>query len=152
MSALWLPHADARAVDRELRQRDKHLFLAEHRDFHGRPYFEVRYHIGSEREPLVVLDWREDDGTPRQLTSALLNEVARISSQGPPDVGKIARKNADLKASRDNDRIEAYEEMIEDILPRMHGKKTVSMPRSKNVGQSARRQALRDSERRRGVR
>lgn len=150
---LWLPHIDAKRVDAELRALDKQLFLAEHRDFFGRPYFEVRYHVGSETSPPVVVDWREEDGTPKPLTSQLFAEVQRIHSQGPPDVRSIVKRNDELKAKRNDEHMEAYEELIEDILPRMRGAKATIMPRAKSaVGPAARRQAKRDSERRRGVR
>jgi hypothetical protein len=146
MTSLWLPHADARAIDRELRQRDDRLFLAEHRDEYGRPFFEVRYYIGSETEPLIVVDWREP------LTSAIIQETVRVMSSGPPDVEKIARRNEELKASRDSAHAETYEDMLDDMAPRIEGRKRVSMPRSTNTAANARRQRIRDKERRQGLR
>lgn len=153
MSTLWLPSLDAKRINRELRQVDAHLFLAEHRDYFGRPYFEVRYHVGSEHAPVIVLDWREDDGTPKPLTSQLLSEVSRLHQQGPPNVEQITRRNEDLKKARNEEHLVHYEEMVKDMIPRMRGTKGIIMPRDKSAaGAAARRQAHRDSERHRGVR
>ena len=146
-------NVDERTTDRELKRLDLRLFLAREFDPHSRSYFyEVRHWEGSEREPTLILDWREPNGRPKPLSSGIVCEVQRMMARGPLDVAGIARRNEELKQARDRRSEAWYRESVEDFeRVAVLGNRTL-MPRSSNVAANARRQRLRDFERKMGLR
>jgi hypothetical protein len=144
--------ADERTIDTELKKLEPRLFLVRQRDEWGQDFYEVRFWNGSETEPTLITDWREPNGKAKPLSSGLVYDVQRMMKRGPIDAEAIAARNQALQAKRGEEAQEMYEESARDFdRMRVLGNR-VLMPRSNNVAANARRQALRDLERKFGQR
>lgn len=106
---------DERQIHEELRRLDPQLFLVRQRDPHGRDFYEVRFWVGSEHEPLCAVDWRLPDDTPKPLSSGIVYEVQRLMAAGPITVEAINRKNAELRERNERRAHEGYQEIAEDF-------------------------------------
>lgn len=146
-------NADERSIDRELKKLDLRLFLVREFDIRLRSYFyEVRHWAGSEHEPTLIVDWREPNGIPKPLSSGIVYEVQRMMARGPLDIDSIIRRNKELREARDRQAEQWYRDSAEDFeRVAVLGNRTL-MPRSSNVAANARRQRLRDFERKMGLR
>lgn len=87
-------------VNRELRKLDDHLFL----DFENIPPYGlvaiVKEHIGSHAAPLEVLRWQDDDGRPKPLSMAIVDELKRQASTRSLDAVKQAAKRNQARKDR----------------------------------------------------
>lgn len=77
-------------INTALQRLDRNLFL----DFENvRPYGLVpliKEHIGSGMAPLEVLRWQENDGRPKPLCMAMVDELVRSAQTRGLDVVKVA--------------------------------------------------------------
>ena len=146
-------NADEKTIDTELKKLDLRLFLVREFDPFRKLYFyEVRHWNGSEHEALLVVDWREPNGLPKPLSSGLVYEVQRLMKKGPISVDAIVRRNQELRERRERESASWYDDAAADFeRVAVLGTRTL-MPRSQNVAANARRQRLRDLERRMGLR
>ena len=112
---ILLPAADERSIERQLQDLDTHLHLTRERDTLGRDFYVVIYYQGGSIPPDVVVDWRETDDTPKQLSSGLVYEIQQMMGSGPVDLKKIMARNAERKARKERDMVGFYEDMIEDF-------------------------------------
>jgi hypothetical protein len=110
---------DERQIQRELQAIDPDLFLDKEFDSaHSVVFYCVKVHLGSASPPELVLDWRDSDDRPRQLSSGILSEVRRIMSQGPVSLDEIVRRNAEVTARKRSDVDYGYEEIARDFVKR----------------------------------
>lgn len=110
--------ASSSRIDRELRQIDAQLFLDPEHDPKFGIFWTVKFWNG-ERAPnpvTVVVDWREPDGRPKELSDALLYEVQRMARRGPIDAKAIAARNEELKARRAAQAEILYEEQAKEAV------------------------------------
>lgn len=112
---IWLPDASFRQLERELKALDYRLFLAEQRGIYGETFYEVRLWEGPNSEPPVILDWREPDGKPKELSFGIINEIQRMMQRGPLDVKAIAEHNRQLREKAQLRSQEFYEEMTREF-------------------------------------
>ena len=110
--------ASTQRIDRELRQIDPQLFLDPEFDQRYGLFYTVKYWNG-ERAPnpvTVVVDWREPNGQPKDLSDGILYEVQRIRERGPIDVDSIIRRNEELKRKREDAAEQAYEDQSKEAV------------------------------------
>lgn len=112
---LWLPHASFRQLERELKQLDRNLFLVEQRGVYGETFYEIRYWQGPEAEPPVLVDWREPDGKPKELSFGILEDIRRQMQRGPLDIKAIVARNEELKKRKQDEVQEVYAEMTREF-------------------------------------
>jgi hypothetical protein len=112
---MWLPHTSFRQLERELKALDDKLFLVEQRGEFGETFYEVRHWNGPEVEPSVVVDWRERDGEPKELSYGIIEEIKRMMARGPIDVQAIAERNREIKRDAQRRSAEFYEEMVREF-------------------------------------
>lgn len=115
MTSLLLPVSDERSVQEDLASLDEHLVLTRERDAIGRDYYVVIFYTNGTVEPTVILDWRDGDGTPRPLNSALPNEVRRQMQGGPTSVKQVMAHNQALREKREAEMAEVYEERAKEV-------------------------------------
>lgn len=107
--------ADERGVQRELQTLDRRLFLdREYDSARGLFFYTVKVSNG-DRPPDLVLDWRDPDDRPRQLSSGVANEVRRMIAQGPVDIRELARRNEQAKERRRVEARAAYTEVAREF-------------------------------------
>jgi len=99
----------------QLRELDLHLVLTRERDRMGRDYYVVIYYTDGTVPPAFIEDWREPDGTPKQLSSALTLAIQKRMKEGPTSLAQINAHNDALKASHDADMAAAYEEQALEV-------------------------------------
>ena len=112
---MWLPFTSFRQLERDLKTLDDKLFLVEQRGSFGETFYEVRYWNGPELEPTVILDWRERDGKPKQLSYGIIEEIKRMMQRGPINVGQLAENNQELREKASVKAVEFYQEMVKEF-------------------------------------
>lgn len=130
---------DRKRIDAELRRFDPNLFLDAEIDTRGRFVWAVMEHLGSERPPHLVFEWRDERGEPLPLSSGLIEQIRKIAarrSRGVSvfDVVRDANEQRRSEATRASER--AYEEITEDLLPRLGGRRSAALPRSQALRMS----------------
>ena len=118
LAVVYLP-ADAQAISAELRKIDPELFLdPEWSPEYKALFYTVKFWNG-ERAPhpvTVVVDWRDKNGRPRELTHGIVDEVKRIGSQGGVSIREVIKKNEELVARRDDMSYLNYEEAAKESI------------------------------------
>ena len=146
MTSLYLPAVDERSMQRQLRELDDHLILTRERDHLGRDYYVVIFYTDGTVPPAFIEDWRDPDGTPRQLSSALPLMIQKRMKEGPTSLKKINAHNDALKASHDADMEAAYEEQALSVAK--SARTSAMLPRSQSLYLA--RQREREAKARRG--
>jgi len=97
------------SIRRELKRLDPDLVLAQQPDErHGRHVWKVMKRVGWDRPAVWIMDWRDDQGRPLELTSRLVDEVAsrRLGSRRE-FLDPLAENDAREEKER-AERLEAY--------------------------------------------
>lgn len=115
MSTLYLPAMDEQGVQRQLAALDDRLILTRERDQRGRDFYVVIYYQGGSLPPEVIEDWREYDGTPKPLNSALVYTIQQRMSTGGASLADVLGHNAKLKEAHEREMAEVYEERARDV-------------------------------------
>lgn len=109
--------ADERVVDEALRTIEPNLFLNKEIDPQGRLFYSACLFNG-ERAPdpiTVAVDWRETDGTPKQLSEGLVYEIKRMQQAGGVNLQSIMKRNAALRSKMDDERQQIQEDIARDF-------------------------------------
>lgn len=109
--------ADERVVDEALRTIEPNLFLNKEIDPQGRLFYSACLFNG-ERAPdpiTVAVDWRETDGTPKQLSEGLVYEIKRMQQAGGVNLKSIMKRNAALRSKMDDERQQIQEDIARDF-------------------------------------
>lgn len=97
---------DERTLQADLVKRDRGLILVREWDtVRDCPFYVVRHRDDPD---VVILDWREPDDTPRQLSSGILTEIDRKMHAGPTSLKKLAARQAELRERKDAESLENY--------------------------------------------
>lgn len=138
-------HPSKDAIDRELRLLDDRLFLdAEMDPDFGCLVWCVKYALGVGQEPLHIADWRDPDTRrPLELSWGIWSKIKARENRDPftlrDEIKAENARNSELRAER---QAGAYEEIIEDMIPRMRGDRMPVFHRSAGLA-AARRRARR---------
>lgn len=126
--------ADERAISHALKQIDDRLFLdIDHDETHECLVYKVRYRLG-DRPPMFVLAWTDDYGRPLPLSHALVDLVKR---QRDSDSFRVAQEhNRRLKERAAQELADEVTAIHEDIVPRIHGRKSSPLHRGQHLRRS----------------
>lgn len=141
---------ERKAVERELRSLDRNLFLdpevAFDRNGEREFVWTVKEHIGSERPPHLVLEWRDAGGRPLPLTYGIIDAVRQTEGKGETIFTEISEHNERLRRERAARAEEAHEEIMRDMVPRLYDTRSAILHRGVHLRMS------RDKRRARGWR
>jgi len=112
--------ADEAAVARALKQLDPTLELTKQIDpAYMRWVYKVHSCLGSERPPVFITDWRDKDGTPRDLTFSLVDRVRRLDRNSRSEALEADRMNDEFERKtlmRRQDELDALRSEYEPAL------------------------------------
>ena len=129
-------HPDKRVIDRELRKLDDRLFLDPEMDpDFGVIVWTVKYHMGAGQQPLLIADWRDPDTRrPLDLSWALWSRVKAREHRDPFKLrDEIKAENERMRELRAERQLGDYEEIVNDVLPRMRGTHSALFHRSQGL-------------------
>lgn len=130
---------------RALRQIDPALFLEKQVGFDGVPVWCVVVDVGSAQPPITLLEWRDGRGEPiYELTSGLVERVARMERDGAKLAQSAIRKNQERTERRRAETRQAYIDMQEEMMPSILGRRSVNLRRGVHL------RMARDRQRRQG--
>lgn len=118
-------------INRELRQIDPNLFVEKQLTYAGEEVWCVVCEVDSSHPPITILEWRDElSSRPiAELSSGLINRVARMERDGAKLAEHVKRLNA-AKIERDRrDSYDKYREIALDMVPRMSGLRSAVLPR-----------------------
>jgi len=135
MAVMFAP-SSVDEISRALRRLDDRLFLdPEYEPLGPRGpyvYMTVKYHVGSEHTPGVVLEWRDHNG-PKPLSMAIVEQVKRQE-------GAMATAYIEAMAANERKRQEAIRAVGDGAYEigrsggaSAAGKKSVNLPRSQSL-------------------
>lgn len=141
MSGIYLPASDEASIQRQLSELDDRLILTRECDQRGRNYYVVIYYQGGSQPPEIIEDWREGNGQPRPLNSALPNVIRKMMGEGGTSLAAVMRHNENLKERRAEEMEEHYRETALDV--QRSDRRSAMLPRGVSL------QRARERERRR---
>jgi len=109
---VYYQRADQKRVDRELKSVDPRLFLdPEFSQQYGQVFWTVKVWNGEQApDPVtIVVDWREPDGRPKELTHGIVEQTRRSWKAGPVSFEAVMAANDELRRKRDERQLELYE-------------------------------------------
>lgn len=134
---------DKNAIQHAIRQIDDRLFIEMQRTLRGEDVWCVVCPVGSDRPPITILEWRDENDEPiPHLASGLINRVERMERDGKRLSAAVMKANSDLIETQRRDTTGAYRDIVHDMQAREH--RSAVLPRSQSLRMS------RDKERARG--
>jgi hypothetical protein len=128
--------ADEAACRRALRQHDPDLRLVpQDSDALGRRVYKVYRYMGSERPAEFVCGWWDEHGNPYDLSVTGLLEMVQRHDRNlrGSQQASLAELEAKLKAERQADYRREADEIVREFGPRIDGKKSSPLPRSRGL-------------------
>ncbi len=115
LAVAW-SETDRREIDRALERLERGLFLDPEIDpSFGCLFWTVKHWIGSGQPPLLVLDWRTEDGEPLPLSFALVEQVKRQEGRADGAAERALAANERLKAQAQREVEDARDEIAADF-------------------------------------
>jgi len=130
-------------IDKALKRLDPELFLDPEFSPTSGVFWTVKYSRG-DQYPLLVTDWREADGSPRELGWAIVDDLKRKEGLGWTVAAEVVRANKLLEERHTRDAEAGYFEVAGDMLPRVLRPRKTLPPRGVALRMS------RDKQRNRG--
>lgn len=135
LAVAW-SQADTKTIERELRKLDPRLFLDPEYEPYGPRgayvYMTVKYHVGSEYPPGLVLEWRDSAG-PKPLSLGIVEQVKRQEGA----MGTAFRRAMEANERKRQKAAESVGEAAFDIAyggsKSAAGTKSVNLPRSQSL-------------------
>lgn len=134
-SGLLLPSgSEEAAVAAALKRHDPDLRLVpQDSDHFGRRVYKVYRYNGPDRDAGFVCGWWNDQMEPLPLSSALVEYVQYLDRNTvgrQPDENELADR---LRAERRKDYLRDAEAIVQEFGPKMDGKRSTPMPRSRGL-------------------
>lgn len=130
---------DARDSDsllRDLRAIDDRIFLERQITLENEAVWCVVVNVGGDHPPLTILEWRDQEGNPLELSSGIVDRVARMDRDEKRLIASVMRQNAErIEAQRQQSRAE-WREMGEDFQKRTSSGYSAVLPRGQYLRRS----------------
>lgn len=85
---------DKNDLQAALRRLDDRLFLERQVTLTGEVVWCVVVAVGGDRPPMTILEWRDADGQPLELSSGLLSRIERMERSGERLMAEVVKQNA----------------------------------------------------------
>jgi len=135
--------AEKEDIDKALRRLDDRLFLDPEYDPRSGVFWTVKYFRG-DQYPLLITDWRESSGAPKELGWAIVDDLKRREGKGWTVAAEVVEANRRLRDERERDSAAGYSEVAGDMFPRLLRPRKTIQPRSQAL------RMMRDKQRARG--
>lgn len=111
----------AEEINRELRRLDPNLYLDQAVDYPGGPvYYVVRHNLGSGwGNQVIVVAWKEHDGTPKPLTHGIVDQVKRQENRAADVAAEVVRDYERTLERKRQQRKDDHDALMADHLPRV---------------------------------